>query len=159
MISWFGYNKRKNGGRKMKFSTKSRYGLIALTDLAVNSKNGHISLASIAERNHISSLYLEQVFASLKRGGIVKSVKGPQGGYQLNHAPKDIPISQILEILEGTYHISDEQDMENLFSQSIQTIVIDKINQEMDRVLENMTLEDLEQEYTRRSSVSDMYYI
>lgn len=63
----------------MKFSKKSRYGLIALIDLAVNSKYEQVSLNSIADRNKISPQYLEQVFASLRRAGIVRSVKGSPG--------------------------------------------------------------------------------
>ena len=62
----------------MKFSKKSRYGVAALIDLAANSKNGHVALGNIAERNGLSPQYLEQVFASLRRAGIVKSVKGSQ---------------------------------------------------------------------------------
>ena len=68
----------------MKLSMKSRYGLRALIDLSVNSKNEQVALGSIAERNNISPQYLEQVFASLRKAGIVKSIKGSQGGYFLN---------------------------------------------------------------------------
>lgn len=75
---------------KMKFSKKSRYGLTSLIDLSVHSKNGHVALNSIAERNDISPQYLEQVFAALRRAGIVKSIKGPQGGYLLNHRQRKL---------------------------------------------------------------------
>ena len=68
----------------MKLSMKSRYGLRALIDLAINSKTEQVALNSIAERNKISPQYLEQVFASLRKAGIVKSIKGSQGGYFLN---------------------------------------------------------------------------
>ena len=67
----------------MNFSKKSRYGLRALIDLSVYSKESHVALAAIAERNSISPQYLEQVFAALRKAGIIKSVKGPQGGYLL----------------------------------------------------------------------------
>lgn len=63
----------------MNFSKKSRYGLRALIDLSVYSKESHVALAAIAERNSISPQYLEQVFAALRKAGIIKSVKGPQG--------------------------------------------------------------------------------
>lgn len=63
----------------MKLSTKGRYGIRALIDLAVNSQNGHVSLVQIANRNQISLHYLEHVFANLKKSGIVKSVKGSTG--------------------------------------------------------------------------------
>ena len=69
----------------MKLSMKSRYGLRALIDLSVNSKNEQVALGGIAERNNISPQYLEQVFASLRKAGIVKSIKGSQGGYFLNN--------------------------------------------------------------------------
>ena len=62
----------------MNFSKKSRYGLRALIDLSVYSKESHVALAAIAERNSISPQYLEQVFAALRKAGIIKSVKGPQ---------------------------------------------------------------------------------
>ena len=86
----------------MKFSKKSRYGVAALIDLAVNSKNGHVALGSIAERNEISPQYLEQVFASLRRAGIVKSVKGSQGGYLLKYPSSSITVASIIQALEGT---------------------------------------------------------
>ena len=73
----------------MKFSKKSRYGLTSLIDLSVHSKNGHVALNSIAERNDISPQYLEQVFAALRRAGIVKSIKGPQGGYLLKSSGRE----------------------------------------------------------------------
>jgi len=65
----------------MKLSMKSRYGLRALIDLTINSKTEQVALNSIAERNKISPQYLEQVFASLRKAGIVKSIKGSQGGF------------------------------------------------------------------------------
>ena len=63
----------------MKFSKKSRYGLTSLIDLTVHSKNGHVALNSIAERNDISPQYLEQVFAALRRAGIVKKYQRTTG--------------------------------------------------------------------------------
>ena len=74
----------------MKLSMKSRYGLRALIDLSVNSKNEQVALGGIAERNNISPQYLEQVFASLRKAGIVKSIKGSQGGYFLNKPAEQI---------------------------------------------------------------------
>ena len=93
----------------MKFSKKSRYGVAALIDLAVNSKNGHVALGSIAERNEISPQYLEQVFASLRRAGIVKSVKGSQGGYLLKYPSSSITVASIIQALEGTYYLDGQE--------------------------------------------------
>ena len=93
----------------MKLSMKSRYGLRALIDLAINSKTEQVALNSIAERNKISPQYLEQVFASLRKAGIVKSIKGSQGGYFLSRPPQEITVSSIIEALEGDYRIEDEE--------------------------------------------------
>ena len=93
----------------MKLSKKCRYALRALIDLSVNSGNEHIVLSGIAERNQISPQYLEQVFASLRRAGIVKGIKGSQGGYQLKLAPEKITVSDILEAVDGSYLIEPEE--------------------------------------------------
>ena len=93
----------------MKLSMKSRYGLRALIDLTINSKTEQVALNSIAERNKISPQYLEQVFASLRKAGIVKSIKGSQGGYFLSRPPQEITVSCIIEALEGDYRIEDEE--------------------------------------------------
>ena len=91
----------------MKLSKKSRYGLRALIDLAVNSRTELVSLGSIAQRNDISAQYLEHVFSALRKGHIVKSMKGSQGGYFLERDPKEITVAQIVEALEGTYDLED----------------------------------------------------
>jgi len=148
----------------MKLSKKSRYGLRALIDLSVNSTSGHVTLSSIAERNQISPQYLEQVFASLRRAKIVRSVKGPQGGYLLNDAPENISVAFILETLEGTYRLEAEEIPKGNAGSGISTIIqkrlIDVMNRQMDDVLQNLTLGDLEkdyQEYTQQEH--NMYYI
>jgi Rrf2 family protein len=78
----------------LKLSKKSRYGLRALIDLAVNSRTELVSLGSIAQRNDISAQYLEHVFSALRKGHIVKSMKGSQGGYFLERDPKEITVAQ-----------------------------------------------------------------
>lgn len=148
----------------MKFSKKSRYGLTALIDLAVHSKSGHVALSNIAERNNISPQYLEQVFASLRRAGIVKSVKGPQGGYLLNHPAEKITVADVLNALDGSYHIEDESVPEDSeyrgISVTIQKRVIDEINSQLDQILQNLTLADLEKDYLDYSRYDQsMYYI
>lgn len=80
----------------MKLSTKGRYAVMALVDLASCSKGHPLALAEIAERQEISLSYLEQLFAKLRRGGLVKSVRGPGGGYLLAHAPNETRISDII---------------------------------------------------------------
>ena len=92
----------------MILSKKSRYGLRALVDLAANSGAEHMALNSIAERNGISAQYLEQVFAALRRAGIVRSIKGPQGGYHLNRPAQDITVAEIVRALDGSYYVEEE---------------------------------------------------
>ena len=69
----------------MRLSTKGRYAVMAMVDLAANSNGSPVALADIAERQEISLSYLEQLFAKLRKGGLVKSVRGPGGGYLLAH--------------------------------------------------------------------------
>lgn len=148
----------------MKFSKKSRYGIIALIDLTSHSKEDPISLSSIAERNGISLQYLEQIFASLRVAGIVRSIKGPQGGYLLNHKAEEITVASIIEATDGGYHLEDEEIPEDGKAygilKTLQGEIIDKVNNQLDELLQNMTLEDLEKEYsTYREYGQNMYYI
>lgn len=80
----------------MKLSTKGRYAVMALVDLAGCSDGKPVSLADIAERQEISLSYLEQLFAKLRRGSLVKSVRGPGGGYLLAHSPAETRVSDII---------------------------------------------------------------
>lgn len=80
----------------MKLSTKGRYAVMALCDLANHAEGRPVALADIAERQEISLSYLEQLFAKLRRGGLVRSVRGPGGGYLLAHAPGETRISDII---------------------------------------------------------------
>ena len=147
----------------MNFSKKSRYGLRALIDLSVYSKESHVALAAIAERNSISPQYLEQVFAALRKAGIIKSVKGPQGGYLLAKPATKISVAEILRALEGDYLI-EEEDVEGAengrAAQAVQSEVIERLNRGLQDILENLFLSDLEQKYQEYSEYSqDMYYI
>lgn len=86
----------------MKLSTKGRYAMIALTDLALEGQKSLVILSGIAERQGISVAYLEQLFVKLRRAGIVDSVRGPGGGYRLAKAPERIRISDILAAVDET---------------------------------------------------------
>ena len=142
----------------MKLSMKSRYGLRALIDLSVNSKNEQVALGGIAERNNISPQYLEQVFASLRKAGIVKSIKGSQGGYFLNKPAEQITISEVIEALEA--EDVPEDCNYKAAPEAIQKLVIDKVNYELEKILTGITLYDLEKEYqTYVDYGQDMYYI
>ncbi|MDR1689043.1 MAG: Rrf2 family transcriptional regulator [Clostridiales bacterium] len=87
----------------MKLSTRSRYGLRALVDLAAETKETDLSIniKTIASRQGISDFYLEQLFTPLKKSGFITSERGAKGGYRLNKNPEDITVGDILRSLEG----------------------------------------------------------
>lgn len=85
----------------MKISTKGRYGLRAFIDLAIYSEEMPISISSISARQDISERYLEQLMALLKKAGLVKSVRGANGGYELARPPAEISVGDVLRALEG----------------------------------------------------------
>lgn len=147
----------------MKLSKKSRYGLRALIDLAVNSRTEQVSLGSIAQRNDISAQYLEHVFSALRKAHIVKSIKGSQGGYFLQKDPKEITVAQIVEALEGSYNLEDEIDSSSVGrgdQEAIQHLIIERINNSVQEFLEDVTLKDLVDAYEGyQDSVEGMYYI
>jgi len=86
----------------MKLSTKGRYGMVALADLAFLEVGELASLAEISRRQNISLLYLEQLFVKLRRGNLVVSVRGPNGGYRLARPAHDIRVVEILEAVDET---------------------------------------------------------
>ena len=84
----------------MKLSTKGRYAVTALADIALNGAAGPVTLADISARQHISLAYLEQLFVKLRRRGLVASVRGPGGGYRLSRAPEETRISDIMAAVD-----------------------------------------------------------
>ncbi|WBU64621.1 Rrf2 family transcriptional regulator [Paracoccus aerodenitrificans] len=86
----------------MKLSTKGRYGMTALVDLALQPENSLTSLADISERQDISLPYLEQLFVRLRRAGLVESARGPGGGYKLLRPASEIRVSEVLAAVDET---------------------------------------------------------
>ncbi|RMD49435.1 MAG: Rrf2 family transcriptional regulator [Alphaproteobacteria bacterium] len=86
----------------MKLSTRGRYAMIALADLAASDRDEIMSLADIAQRQSISLPYLEQLFVKLRRAGIVESVRGPGGGYRLARSPDAIRVAEVLAAVDET---------------------------------------------------------
>lgn len=134
----------------MKVSTKGRYGLRALVDVAANSEDGPVSLIQTARRQNISLNYLEQVFGILRKAEIVVSSKGAGGGYRLARSADSITVKEILEALEGEFSITDKQphrkDNDSV-RQAIQELVWDQINHEVNEFLQNRLLSQLVEEY------------
>ncbi|NNE81020.1 MAG: Rrf2 family transcriptional regulator [Silicimonas sp.] len=86
----------------MKLSTKGRYAMVALADLAMAPPGSLLSLAEISKRQDVSLPYLEQLFVKLRRAGLVDSVRGPGGGYRLARSPSEIRVSDILGAVDET---------------------------------------------------------
>lgn len=86
----------------MKISTKGRYALRLMLDLAMNGKENFVPIRSVSERQEISEKYLEQIITALSRAKLVKSARGAQGGYKLVKAPEEYTTGEILRAVEGS---------------------------------------------------------
>lgn len=145
----------------MKISSKGRYGLIAMLDLAIHSRELHISLNSIAQRQGVSASYLEQVFSMLRKAGLISSIKGAQGGYSLSTKPDKISVGDILRALEGELTVTDQHEQGiNSIQDCVRIRVWDQLNQHINDFVDSITLEDLVNEYNKQLSEGNyMYYI
>ena len=146
----------------MKISTKGRYGLRAILDLAIHSKGEHISLLSIANRQGVSVNYLEQVFSNLRKAGLINSIKGAQGGYMLSALPSEIRVGDILRCLEGDLCAANEEAEKDEeltpIQQCIAANVWSKINNGINDVVDSITLGDLVDDYNGMNQYP-MFYI
>lgn len=138
----------------MRISTKGRYGLRAMIDLATHEAEGPISIKSISERQGISENYLEQIIAVLKRNGIVSSSRGAQGGYFLCKDKSEISVGDILRALEGDLNIVDcvtvneeKQCEESEFC--VTKYLWKRISDSINDVVDHVTLKDLVDEQNR----------
>lgn len=143
----------------MKISTKGRYGLRALIDLAINIDSEAISIKAISERQNISERYLEQIFSLLRKAGIIVGRKGAQGGYVLGKNINELTILEILKVLEGDSIFIDINDKEeNEVEEFINKNLWREINSKIENYFSSITLEDLVDEY-RKSKDNIIYYI
>jgi Rrf2 family protein len=127
----------------MKISTRGRYGMRLLIDLAENLEEPHVTLASVAERQEISVRYLEQVVVILRRAGFIRSVKGSAGGYVLARPPQDIIIGDALRVLEGDMLISDPPlpgVPESQIRRCIRLTVYERLNERIANLIDRKTL-------------------
>lgn len=133
----------------MKLSTKGRYGVKAMVDLAINYGEAPVSIKTISKRQNISEYYLEQLFSPLRKAKLIKSIRGAQGGYVLNKEPKDIKVSDIMHVLEGPIEIADciEDTKCNNVDCCATRILWRKIKDSIDSVMEGITLEDIVNDY------------
>ncbi len=133
----------------MKLSTKGRYGVKAMVDLAIHYGEEPVPISSISKRQNISENYLEQLFAVLRKSKLIKSIRGAQGGYVLNRPPKDITVAEIMYVLEGPIEISDclEEGSCSNIQNCATRLLWERIKNSMDEVLQSTTLEDMVLDY------------
>lgn len=147
----------------MKISTKGRYGLRLMADLAIHHGDGPVPLNVLAQRQGISLLYLEQVVSILKKAGLVKSVKGPRGGYMLGASPSDLTLGRILRVLEGGLAVVEENPApvgDPALARCIREMVWDAMNEAVNRLADGTTLADLARDHQRRQEPPEgIYYI
>ncbi|MCG8485788.1 MAG: Rrf2 family transcriptional regulator [Clostridia bacterium] len=130
----------------MWLSSKTRYGLKAIYEIGLNANKKPISLNNIAEKYDISLSYLEQIIALLKKDKLIKSTRGPHGGYSLAREPSSISVGEIIRSLEGSYAPTDcveENDHCYNATSCVTRSVFKKINDSISQVVNNMTLQDL----------------
>lgn len=97
----------------MRLTTKGRYAVTAVLDLAFHQKDGPVSLAAISERQHISLSYLEQLFAKLRRNDVVSSTRGPGGGYQLKRGVDEISVSDVILAVDEDCQMAKCDDIDS----------------------------------------------
>lgn len=147
----------------MKISTKGRYGVSAMYDLALQQGQGPISLKSVAVRQGISEHYLEQLMATLRKAGYVQSIRGAQGGYILTKDPADISVGDIIRIMEGPIAPVDclltSTENNQFCSRAGQCVTRDvwaKVRDSINNVLDSITLADLCKDDKSKNIINDI---
>lgn len=144
----------------MKLSTKGRYGVKAMVHLAINYGGEPVSIKAIAQENNISEYYLEQLFSSLRKGGLIKSIRGAQGGYVLSREPKYITVKDIMLLLEGPVEISDclsEDCCDNVDKCPTRLLWV-RLQDSIENVMQSTNLQDMVDDYNSMRTI-DMTFI
>jgi Rrf2 family cysteine metabolism transcriptional repressor len=139
----------------MKISTKGRYGLTIMIELAKRHGEGPVSLKSIAQSNDLSEHYLEQLIAPLRNAGLVKSIRGAYGGYVLAHKPTNITAGDVIRVLEGPITPVEGIEDEEPAKRELWIRIRDAIKD----VLESTTIDDLAKHSDDVVSDGYMFYI
>lgn len=131
----------------MKLSTRGRYGLKAMFQLALHYGDGPIPLNQVAEKQGLSENYLEQLFSTLRKEGLLNSVRGAQGGYMLSREPNEITVGNILRALEGSMApadcVMDDTSDCSRDDSCVTRLVWMKIKESIDEVIDSITLQDM----------------
>jgi Rrf2 family transcriptional regulator, cysteine metabolism repressor len=144
----------------VKISTKGRYGIKAMLDLALQHGTGSTPLKYISERQGVSEPYLEQIIAALKKAGLVSSIRGVQGGYQLAKAPEEISIGEIIAVLEGPLLPFETSETPESIEDHVLGRVWEQARKTVDTLLSSITLAQLVKDaQAMREKNTPMYYI
>ena len=131
----------------MKISTRGRYALRLMMDIAMNGKEEPVRIKDIARRQEISEKYLEQIVSVLNKAGFVKSSRGPQGGYRLMRAPQEYTAGSILHLIEGSLAPVACMDMEEndcpRHERCATLLLCQKLHEAMQDVIDHVSLADL----------------
>lgn len=156
---------RTKGALSVQISTRGRYGLRAMVDMALHITDGPMALRVIAERQDISESYLEQVFTTLRKSGLVKALRGSQGGYELGRSPKEITVGQILRALEGpiapVFCVDDTTSGNNCEKEKrcITRLFWEQLRDKINDFLDSATLWDLAEQARKTILQEPMYFI
>lgn len=144
----------------MLLSTRSRYGLKMMFELALAYGNGPISLKDIAKKQKLSETYLEQLVAPLRKDGLVHSIRGAQGGYELSKLPNEISVGDVIRILEGSLAASDcieDGNHECGRADCCATRrVWERITNSIYEVIDNTTLQDMVNDYNELNPTAEI---
>lgn len=131
----------------MKLSTRGRYGLKAMYQLAIRYGEGPVPLNVIAKEENLSENYLEQLVSILRREELINSVRGAQGGYMLARPPKEITVGSILRVLEGSIGpadcVTDGNGACKNEEECVTKLVWEQIKDSIDNVIDSITLDDM----------------
>ena len=130
----------------MKLTTKGRYAVTAMLDLAIQQDAGSVCLSDIAERQEISLSYLEQLFARLRKTGLVKSVRGPGGGYSLNKSADQLSIAEIINAVDEEVDITACNGSKNCHQDNMRCLTHDlwsDLSNKIQDYLQDISLGDL----------------
>lgn len=133
----------------MKLSTKGRYGVKAMVDLAIHYGKAPVSIKTISQRQNISEYYLEQLFSPLRKAKLIRSIRGAQGGYVLGMDPSEIKVSDVMNVLEGPIEIAEciESTACDNIDCCATRLLWTKIKNSIDEVMEGITLQDIVDDY------------
>ena len=130
----------------LRLSTKSQYGVRAMFEIANRYHSGPVTIKEISESQSVSVAYLEQILNTLRKAGIIRSVKGPGGGYVLNKAPEHVSIGAILRELDGPVAITSCLDPKEgclRIDGCVTHLLWKSLGEKIEAFLDNMTLQDL----------------